>query len=525
MLNSNLFSLLNISLIATLIIINAVWVYTSVVYTKVYRNSPKITNHQKSTSLLPSPSNIGARSKETSLHFSYKHEINLPFVSIIIPARNEESEISRCLTSLLNQEYPNFEIVAIDDNSSDNTLQVMQKIRTEYCQSINLRAENKPLDLQQSVNELQSNSSPTTINNLSSEIRERQKDNLILTVSLQSPMYANTNSSNNYEKEKLKIISLKDKPENWAAKTWASQQGFLHSIGDIIIFTDADTCYVDKSAILAAISYLLEENLDILTGFPFIELRDFWSKAISPIWRLIDTVFGANLTDINDPKSDAANLNGCFIAIRRKAFQDLGTYQTVRNSIREDEALGMRAKQSGYKIRGICMEDSLIALWSRDFRTLWWGIARTIIPIFMDKRRRTKIVINILMVFLMGTLPFMILPYSLSISEHFSNSIISQFGFNINRSNVSQHLPDSQAHLTSLILLLNLSACFMLFVGSAAIARREFKISSLYASIAPLSAAFIVVAVITHVISLAIVHNKKGKIVEWHGRKFVFHQK
>jgi hypothetical protein len=65
----------------------------------------------------------------------------------------------------------------------------------------------------------------------------------------------------------------------------------------------------------------------------------------------------------------------------------------------------------------------------------------------------------------------------------------------------------------------------MLFVGSAAIARREFKISSLYGSIAPLSAAFIVVAVITHIISLAIVHNKKGKIVEWHGRKFVFPQK
>jgi ribosome-associated toxin RatA of RatAB toxin-antitoxin module len=41
----------------------------------VYRNSPKITNPQKSTSSLPSPSNIGARSKETNLHFSYKHEV------------------------------------------------------------------------------------------------------------------------------------------------------------------------------------------------------------------------------------------------------------------------------------------------------------------------------------------------------------------------------------------------------------------------------------------------------------------
>ncbi|MFL6426462.1 MAG: glycosyltransferase family 2 protein, partial [Nitrososphaeraceae archaeon] len=39
----------------------------------------------------------------------------------ILPARNEEKYIAKCLDSLLNQSYPNFEIVAINDSSSDRT--------------------------------------------------------------------------------------------------------------------------------------------------------------------------------------------------------------------------------------------------------------------------------------------------------------------------------------------------------------------------------------------------------------------
>lgn len=44
-----------------------------------------------------------------------------PMVSILIPARNEEKSIRRCLRALMRQDYPNFEIIVLDDNSTDET--------------------------------------------------------------------------------------------------------------------------------------------------------------------------------------------------------------------------------------------------------------------------------------------------------------------------------------------------------------------------------------------------------------------
>src|SRR5206468_3545680 len=44
-----------------------------------------------------------------------------PFVSIIVPARNEERNLPRLLPTLLGQRYPNFEVIVVDDQSDDAT--------------------------------------------------------------------------------------------------------------------------------------------------------------------------------------------------------------------------------------------------------------------------------------------------------------------------------------------------------------------------------------------------------------------
>lgn len=52
-----------------------------------------------------------------------------PLLSVIIPAYNEEKDIAACLTSLQNQDYPNLEIVVIDDGSQDKTREIVKRFK------------------------------------------------------------------------------------------------------------------------------------------------------------------------------------------------------------------------------------------------------------------------------------------------------------------------------------------------------------------------------------------------------------
>lgn len=55
-----------------------------------------------------------------------------PFISILIPARNEQNHIEECLVSILEQDYPHFEVLAIDDNSTDDTPTLIAKLEYRY---------------------------------------------------------------------------------------------------------------------------------------------------------------------------------------------------------------------------------------------------------------------------------------------------------------------------------------------------------------------------------------------------------
>lgn len=54
-----------------------------------------------------------------------------PKVSIIIPVYNEESKIKGCLDSLFKQTYKYFEILIIDDDSTDKTLEIVRKYKVK----------------------------------------------------------------------------------------------------------------------------------------------------------------------------------------------------------------------------------------------------------------------------------------------------------------------------------------------------------------------------------------------------------
>ena len=71
---------------------------------------------------------------------------NSPFISVCVPARNEERDIHACLTSLLNQNYPHFEVIAVNDHSTDATGDIIQSLASEYSNLHVIEGESLPDD-------------------------------------------------------------------------------------------------------------------------------------------------------------------------------------------------------------------------------------------------------------------------------------------------------------------------------------------------------------------------------------------
>ena len=67
-----------------------------------------------------------------------------PLISILIPARDEEINIEACLESLRQQDYPNFEVIVLDDGSGDNTAGIVERISAKDNRLRLLRGEPLP---------------------------------------------------------------------------------------------------------------------------------------------------------------------------------------------------------------------------------------------------------------------------------------------------------------------------------------------------------------------------------------------
>jgi glycosyltransferase involved in cell wall biosynthesis len=435
-------------------IIIASWLYLFVISFKSYFLVPMIQPKQERTKFLSS-SSLTKESTITSIndnihYFSKKKRFTndssiYPFVSVIVPARNEQDHIKRSLSSLLTQNYSNFEVIAIDDNSTDDTLKIMKDIERTIAPANN----------------------------------------------------------------RLKIISLTHKPDNWTGKTWASQQGYLQSKGSILLFTDADTYYRSKDTILLTISYMQNENLDVLTGIPSAEvLRDFWSKIIIPLWDLVNALFGVKTADVNNPKSKVAYLMGSFFLIHKTVLKEVGTFQSVRKDIQEDKALGRRIKEAGFNMRIVRLNGMMSARWSRDLHTLWHGIGRTLAPIAITNR--VKVIINLLFIFFISALPFMILPYTLSIT------VIQQILF----MSTSQLLLQFEFHL---LLFLNIVSCLIVIIGVAIKAVKEYRVTPVYSLLTFFAAIFLTIVFLYTILPLLI--SNKTKQITWRGRKYVYDRK
>lgn len=58
-------------------------------------------------------------------------------ISIIVPMYNAAQFIKKCITSILNQTYKNFELLIINDGSTDNSLEICNKFKDQRIKIIN----------------------------------------------------------------------------------------------------------------------------------------------------------------------------------------------------------------------------------------------------------------------------------------------------------------------------------------------------------------------------------------------------
>lgn len=69
--------------------------------------------------------------------------VDLPLVSVIIPAYNAEAFIAETLDSILSQTYPNIEVLVVDDGSQDSTAQIVESFAQKNPNIILLQQSNK----------------------------------------------------------------------------------------------------------------------------------------------------------------------------------------------------------------------------------------------------------------------------------------------------------------------------------------------------------------------------------------------
>jgi len=228
---------------------------------------------------------------------------NSPVVSVIVPARNEEACLASCLESLVTQAEIDFEIIVVDDGSTDRTAEIAKSF-SEPGTLNNFRARNDV--------------SPFTGAIASDDVR-----------SYTAP---------------VTVISAPPLPDNWTGKNNAMSAGAKIASGKWLLFTDADTVH-NPGSLARAVAEAKQHGAALLSYSPEQEVRTFWEKAVMPV---IFAELAATYPpkQVNDPTYPIAAANGQYLLISREAYDTVGGHTKISSDLLEDVAMARLVKSS-----------------------------------------------------------------------------------------------------------------------------------------------------------------------------------
>lgn len=77
------------------------------------------------------PMRVVARKMKTLKTPEYSDDESLPPLSVVVHAQNDEEHIGNFLRELMKQDYPEYEVIVVNDNSIDNTKEVVETVAAE----------------------------------------------------------------------------------------------------------------------------------------------------------------------------------------------------------------------------------------------------------------------------------------------------------------------------------------------------------------------------------------------------------
>jgi glycosyltransferase involved in cell wall biosynthesis len=238
-----------------------------------------------------------------------------PRVSIIVPARNEEESIRQTLRQLLALDYSNYEIIAVNDRSSDRTGQIMDEVVAE------------------------------------AELTEHRG----------LPTHGLADRS--VRPTRLRVIHISELPPGWLGKTHAMWTAGEQATGDWLLFTDADVLFKTDS-LRRAVAYAEAERADHVVLFPRMIMKNPGEKMRIAFFQAL-FVFGHRPWKVADPKARDHMGVGAFNMVRRSVYDAVGTYIALRMEVVDDMKLGKVIKNAGFAQRNVFGEDLISLRWAK----------------------------------------------------------------------------------------------------------------------------------------------------------------
>ena len=269
-----------------------------------------------------------------------------PRVSIIVPARNEEESIRRTLVQLLALDYSNYEIIAVNDRSTDRTGQIMEEV-----------AEGSVASAAKAVGIERLNRSGEPLRHP----KARANPETDLLENTDAKLHPETDRS--VRSKRLKVIHISKLPSGWLGKTHAMWMAGQQASGDWLLFTDADVLFKPDSLRRAG-AYAQAERADHVVLFPRMIMKGPGERMMIAFFQVL-FVFGHRPWKVADPKARDHMGVGAFNLVRRPVYDAVGTYRALRMEVIDDMKLGKVIKNAGFVQRNVSGEDLISLHWAK----------------------------------------------------------------------------------------------------------------------------------------------------------------